>query len=161
MWNCLELWFHCYHFSWAIKWCGRFLTVTVISHFTGDLSQLAAVPAQGKLSPCHLFKFQTLFCDQFQYISEPQHWPHRSWFYQKSWVVLPGVNLNCSQEFMQLQGNRFCIKKCFGWLFLVFPEYPWFSHLSKLTVFLFHFFLRLASSPPQGVPPSREVESSY
>ena len=52
----------------------------------------------------------------------------RSWFYQKSCVVLPGVHLHCSQEFMQLQSKRFCIKKCFGWLFLVFPEYPWFSY---------------------------------
>ena len=83
MWNCLELWFHCYHLSWAIKWCGRCLTVTVISHFTGDLSQLAAVPAPGKLSPCHLFKFQTLFCDQFQNISVPQNWPHGSWILSK------------------------------------------------------------------------------
>ena len=31
----------------------------------------------------------------------------------------------------------------------------------QVSLLLSYSFLRLASSPPQGVPPSREVESSY
>ena len=90
--------------------------MTVISHFTGDLSQLAAMPAPGKLSPCHLFKFQTLFCDQFQNISVPQI---LNISIELCRVARSSLALLSRQqaEFMQLQSKLFCIKNVLSFIF--------------------------------------------